>query len=303
MHHHPSSSEVNIVPTAFLALIRRAQLTNRDVELFGSHKGTIARAIDARLDAVKVEPIGSLARGTAVHGLSDLDLLLVLTRKALTWGSNLKASTTVLGEVRDALRDRYRATGIGRDGQAVVANFNDGDHSVDIVPGCYLEQGGRYNYPIYAIPDGCGGWMRTSPGSHNRYISDADARARGQLKYVAQLFKVWRQARAVLVPISGFHVELLLAYEGICEGARSYSAILRDLFVILANRGCAGLRDPVEISGVIPAANSEAKRQQALRTVTDSALHADAALRAERAGEIREALRQWNIVFNGEFPR
>ena len=33
-----------------------------------------------------------------------------------------------------------------------------------------------------------------------------------------------------------------------------------------------------------------------------AAQHADSALNAEREGTIREALRQWDLVFNGQFP-
>lgn len=290
------------VAEGFATLIARCQLTQRDLDLFGGHRNTVTTAVKTRLDTVKVDVIGSFARATAIHNASDVDLLLVLSRSALTWGGSLKSSGRALGEVRDALRERYPGTAIGRDGQAVVVSFNDGGHPVDVVPACYVEQGGRLNYPLYAIPDGRNGWMETSPGAHNRFIGDADARSGGKVKYVSQAFKVWRDARSGGVPISAFHVELVLASEGIADGARTYSSIFRDLLVVLARRECAALRDPIGVSGLIAASATEPKRQQAARTVLDSARHADAAITAERQGDTREAVRQWGIVFNGRFP-
>ncbi|HVW25693.1 MAG TPA: hypothetical protein VHC69_10000 [Polyangiaceae bacterium] len=94
----------------------------------------------------------------------------------------------------------------------------------------------------------------------------------------------------------------LTSRDVVCEGARSYAEIFRDLLVILSNRKCAPLNDPVGISGRIAAAATDAKRVQAARTVDEAARHADAALQAESAGNYREALRQWNIAFNNGFP-
>jgi predicted nucleotidyltransferase len=297
-----SSSSAPAVAARFTKLIQRTQLTSRDVALFESHRATIKRVVEERLDCVKVELMGSFQRGTAIHGASDVDLLVVLKTRSLTWGTNLKSSSTVLTEVRDALRERYPNTAVGKDGQAVVAQFSDGAHPVDVVPGGYGEQGGPYNHPLFLIPDGSGDWIMTSPSSHNRYIAEGDHRAGGKLKYAAQLFKFWRTSRRIVVPISGFHTELLMAAQGTCDGARSYSLILRDLLVSLANRDCAALRDPLSISGLIGACSTEAKRQSAVRTVAEAATHADAALHSEFRGDTREAVRQWNIVFNGEFP-
>jgi predicted nucleotidyltransferase len=293
----------NMIAAAFAAIIDRSYLTPRDHELFESHRTSVTRALETRLETIKVEVIGSFARGTAVHGSSDIDLLTVLQKQSVTWGGQLMSSTTVLREVRGALLERYAFTEVGRDGQAVVVAFNDGQHPVDVVPACYSHQGGRYNHPIFLIPDGTGGWMHTSPTSHSRFIRDGDTDAGGQLKYTAQIFKYWRDTRTSPVPLSAFHVELLLAEERLCVGARSYSAIMRDVLALLSNRRGSALHDPVNVSALIPLSGTASKRDQALGTIDAAARHADAALIAERRGDLSEAARQWDIVFNGNFPR
>src|SRR5262249_2483936 len=116
-------------------------------------------------------------------------------------------------------------------------------------------------------------------------------------------FKFWRSTRAVPVPISGFHAELLLASRSICAGVRTYSEKFCDLLRELLRRECSALNDPVGISGRISACPTDAKREQAVRTVAEAAFHADQALAAEAAENFQEAWRQWNSVFNGNFPR
>jgi hypothetical protein len=272
------------ITTAFSKVIDRAALTERDHRLFDTHYRSVSNALASRLPTVKAELIGSVARGSAIHQSSDADALLVVEKRWATRAGGLKSSTTVLAEIRSALVDRYPYTEVGKDGQAVVVDFQD-EHPVDVVPAVYERNDGLYNYPVYLIPDGSGEWMETSPGSHNRYISDMDRRAGGKLKYCAQIFKFWRNTRSVPVPISGFHVELLLGAEALCEGARPYALMFHDLLVELSNRGCSALQDPVAISGLISAAPSTSKRANALRTVTEAARHAaDASAALQRTG-------------------
>ncbi|MCA9617396.1 MAG: nucleotidyltransferase [Myxococcales bacterium] len=299
---HALRSIANPISTSFATLLRRASLTQRDTSLFESHRSSVTRAIETHLDTSKVELMGSFRRGSAIHGSSDIDLLAVLRVGSLRWGGSLKSSATVLAEVRRALLSRYPNSVVGRDGQAVVVSFNDGQHPVDVVPACYAEQGGPYNHPLYFIPDGTGGWMVTSPSSHNRFLAEADSRAGGQLKFTSQLLKYWRGTRATAVPMSAFHLELLIAQERLCEGARSYADVVRDALVVLSNRDGAALHDPVGISGLIPLASTESKCNQAMQSIDAAARHADAALLAERSGDFLEANRQWGIVFNGHFP-
>jgi hypothetical protein len=293
----------NPIAQAFQRLISRIEPTARDVSLFDAHADSVKRALETHVGANRVDVMGSARRGSAIHGRSDVDLLAVLPIAAVRWGDALKSSDTVLKQIRDVLAYRYHSTAMGRDGQAIVVQFGDGTHPVDVVPAVWSHHAGPYNYPIHVIPDGAGDWMPTSPDTHNRFIAEADARAGGKQRYVARIFKYWRDTRMPRVPVSGFHVEMLLASNDFCAGARSYAAIFRDLLVEISNRKCAALNDPCGISGRIQACNTDAKRQQALRTTYAAAEHADSAVDAERAGDIREALRQWDLVFNGQFPR
>lgn len=52
----------------------------------------------------------------------------------------------------------------------------------------------------------------------------------------------------------------------------------------------------------IPAVRTESQRERALASVSNSRNHADSARTAEANGDLQEARRQWDIVFNDKFP-
>jgi hypothetical protein len=292
------------ISSRFQKILQRTALTNGDIVAFTRHKQTVVEALVARGILVNnVHQMGSFERGSAIRTLSDIDLLVVVKRKEVAWGNDQKSSGTVLGNFRSSLIERFQNTAIGRDGQAVVIDFGDGSHPVDVVPAFYERHGGPYNHPIFAIPDGSNGWMETSPTSHNKYIQAADQRAANHLIPLAQIFKYWCATRAGGVPISGFHVEMLLAATDLAAGVRAFSQKFYGLLAELAARECAGLNDPLQISGRIAACSTEPKRRQALATVLEAAAHAKAAIQAEQREDTQEAWRQWNIVFNDQFPR
>ncbi len=293
------------VAAAFQTLLNRIQLSSSDAARFASHRSSVRAALIGAdgFDLNRLETIGSFARQTAVRRTSDADLIAVLRRASVTTGGALQTSHTVLSKLRSVLCTRFWQTAIVRDAQAVVLDFGDGSHPVDVVPAVWEDQSGFRNHPVFLIPDGAGGWMATSPTSHNRFLAEADARAGGKLTYTAQLVKFWCATRATPVPLSGFHIELLLAGERLCEGARSYSSMLCELFALLANRQCAALNDPISISGRIAAARTDAKRASAIASVEAAADHAERAVAAERRGQEVEAMRQWDLVFNGCFTR
>lgn len=287
---------------AFNSLLANIEPTERDIEIYENHQSSVARRLETAFSANRVELIGSYSRRSSIRHTSDIDLLLVMSRDEVRWGEGWKSSTTVLSHVRDELLRRYPNTNVVRDVHAVVVRFADNQHPVDVVPGFYWQHGGAKNYPVFAIPDGKGGWMLTSPQAHNKYIKEADERSGGKLKRVAKLIKFWRRCRQPHIPLSSFHVELLLAHEEICAGAKSYALCLNNAFASLSNRNCQPLADPIGIAGEIPAAYTEDKRQRAQDAVTSSAKRAFNALEAETKNNVREAARLWKLIFNDNFP-
>ena len=93
-----------------------------------------------------------------------------------------------------------------------------------------------------------------------------------------------------------------LAESHVSSGVKTYARCMFELLDVLTARRCAALQDPLAISGLVGAVRTDAQREMAFRSISASREHALKALHAEQLGRTSEALAQWNIVFNGNFP-
>jgi predicted nucleotidyltransferase len=265
---------------SFQLLNSRIQPTENEVQAARQHYATIRTRLETEFEVSKCVAVGSFARGTSIHDFSDIDLLAVFRKTVFTWGDDLISSDTALEKVRVALAERYPNSDVYKDGIAIAVSFSDGQH-VDVVPGVF-DSMYRDKWPVYLIPDNAGGWMQTI--------------------YVAQLIKFWRECREPRIPLSSFHIEMVLAYEEVCKVATTYADCMLEILRNLARRECRAMRDPYGIAGNIPAVKSESQRERSLASIINSRDHAASAVYADSQGDIQEARRQWDIVFNTKFP-
>jgi hypothetical protein len=286
---------------SFKKLLERIEPRQGELDRAGGHAGTVKTRLESSFDLKDFKIVGSHSRDTAIRTHSDADYFAVFSRDEFRWGDSYKSSNTVIDNIRQDLAARFWQTEVYKDGPAVVLGFGQGDYKVDVVPAIFweIDQNKR---PIYYMPNGIGGWMKTSPDSHNRFIKEANDRSRGQLRYTVQLVKFWRECRTPRTPISSFHLDLLLAAERICEGAKTYSQCLTETFQLLTRRECRAYLDPLGISGYVEGVKMGAQREAAYRSVAYAYEHAAKAQDAELRGNTSEAMRQWDIVFNGNFP-
>ena len=289
------------IATCFGKLVNRLQPSENEKALVQQHLYTIKNRLTATFNIRRFLTGGSFSRGTFIRGGSDVDLFAVISKKDVTWGDGLVSSETALNNIRAELLERYPTTPVERDVQAVVVPFSQGAN-VDVVPAVF-DQMLNGKLPLYLIPDGDGDWMPTCLELHANYIRQADTRSGGKLKRVAQLLKYWRECRSPRVPLSSFHIEMILASEDICIGVKSYAACVTETLQLLAQRECRALQDPVGVAGYISAVRTEAQRDSALTSVRYSRDHAKDACWHDYSGKTEEAWRQWDIVFNYTFPK
>lgn len=290
------------VADAFKTLLDRIQPLASEIQKAAGYAHTIKRRLEETLALKKFETVGSHSRETAVRKHSDVDYFAILSRDEARWGTGWVSTDTLLKRVRDQLSQRYPQTVVRRDQQAVTVRFLGGEYGVDVVPAIYSGPS-QDGWPIYAIPNGGGGWLNTSPPLHGRYIKEADKRSVSKLTRTTQFVKWWRVCRTPQVPMMSFHLEILLAAKEICVGPKSYARCLAETFHLLHERECRPFRDPMKLSGDIPAVTTEFQRKVAMTSVDHALDHASRAIYAEEHGNQAEAWRQWNIVFNDQFPR
>ena len=288
------------ISESFTTLIGRIQPLESEMDSARQHLAAIKTRLETNFDLVDCRKSGSFARGTSISGISDTDLFAVFRKRNFTRAGSLINSNTALANVRQALLQRYPNTFIGKDVMAVVVSFADG-RNVDVVPALF-DSMFKEKWPVYLMPDGSGGWMQTCPSLYDAYVAQANGQSGGKLIYVTQLMKFWRECRNPRIPISSFHIEMVLASEEVCKGVKSYSVCMLELLRSLARRECRAIRDPYGIAGNIPAVKTANQRERAFSAVLNSRNHAESAIAAESRRDIQEARRQWDLVFNGDFP-
>lgn len=289
------------VNRSFKALLEKIEPLPSEIAQAQSHAAVVKTHLAVAFDLRKFSLIGSYARGTAICAYGDADYFAVLPTDDCRDGDEFINSKTLVGRVADHLRGRFEQSEVTIGGRAVAVPFDNGGRAVDVVPGFFsgYDQARR---PLYQIPDGSGGWRPTSPESHNRFIQEANEECRFRLQHTAKLIKYWRECRTPRVALSSFHMELLLAGERTCTRTKNYTQCLADAFQLLAQRQCRACKDPLGISGDVPAVGTEDERLAALDAVEYARDHAKSAVDAENHLVPGEASRQWDMVFNGEFP-
>ena len=290
------------VGDAFAALLDRIEPLDSELADIRTKMSTINRRLVDSFGIKKIFLAGSHKRGTAIRRHSDVDFFVLFPVAESQWGGHRISSETFIEKIRKDLTGRYPNTQISRDEQAVVVKFGSGANSVDVVPAVF-HGFSEQKRPMYLIPKGVGEWKVTSPDSHDTYIESANEASGRKLRYVSKLLKYWRHCREADIKLSSFHIELYLADSGICSGVSSYSYCVAKALWDLKERNCRAMQDPLRISGLVPAARTAAYQEKVSRSIAASANHAAYAYSAENKGDHVEARRQWDIVFNGSFPK
>lgn len=156
--------------------------------------GEIAKKLNKNyydLDSDKISHmyiVGSVGRGTAIKGVSDLDILFDLPVEVFKRfdAYKEKKQSSLLQEVKNVLKARYPNTDISGDGQVVVIKFNK--YTVELVPG-FKQSDDRFKYPD---TNNGGSWKYTDPlpeiSESKKTAEDTD----NNFKYIANMLRAWK---------------------------------------------------------------------------------------------------------------
>lgn len=247
-----------------------------------AHKDAIEAKLDSSIGIYRMFEIGSLRHGTGVWQYSDADYLVSLK------GDKPGSSTTTLDKVKTALQTRFPSTTITIRRPAVVCNFSDG--VVEVVPG-YIGDG----YSI-ADPANIGGWMKSHPEDHNKYVNEVNKKFGGAAKKLARQLKIWKYRRNV--PVSSCYLEMRAAKY--MDGELSYVPVL-DLCRMLRHLqtiGLASMNDPTGLSSRFNACSSTAYKADASSKLDTAVARAEKAKDHWVAGNHDKAIEQLKLLFD-----
>ncbi len=238
---------------------------------------------------------GSLLSGTHIRGQVSVDYFASIDDEKLPADSD-----SFLAEVGHALDECFPDRRLTVKAPAIVVPTDpDGDGMIRIVPAKLAGQT-HSGYRLYAVADGLGGWMTSSPDAHGTYIEAADFDLGGKLRPLIRLLKAWKYFRQV--PVSSFYIELQCVAYAAGEKMLVYTVDLRNVLEVLWKDQFADVRDPKGVSGHVPARLTYAGKKVAIARLRTALYHTSRAQEAEAEGRIEEAFVYWNRVFNGHFP-
>lgn len=133
--------------------------------------------------------VGSYGRGTAIEGISDVDMLMILPYSVQQQYDNYygNGQSALLQAVRSSLLGTYPNTNIKGDGQIVQVNFSDGT-TFEILP-CFDNYDGSYDFPD-SNNGGC--WKKTYPKAEIEAFKKMNAECNNNLYSLCRMARAWK---------------------------------------------------------------------------------------------------------------
>ena len=273
-----------------------AKLTPSDVESEKAmkHRTSIEACLKNSFTLKRFFRTGSFGNGTSIYNYSDVDYFACVATTDLKLNSSAS-----LRQFREVLENRFPYTGVHVSSPAVRVPFGTGPNEVhEITPADFVQE--RYGSKIYDIPDGQGGWMKSSPDAQNYYVHKINEKLGWKVKPVVRFIKAWKYFKQV--PISSFYLELRVAKYAEGEDTIVYDIDVKNVFALLANNQLAAMQDPAGISGYIQPCSSDANLKDALSKLETARARAEKAREAERDGNTKDAFYWWDLLYDNRFP-
>ncbi len=239
---------------------------------------------------VQTHLMGSAAKNTALRPLDDIDVLAEFNGiKGKAWLRYQYDSRRFLYRVRDAYNG-LEARPVGARGQAVRVFFLQGGY-VDVAPVF------RWSDDFFVLPDGSGGWLRTSPPTDQRWFAKRNAELGYQLPAVVRLLKQWNIMHSKR--LRSYHLETVVGTYFTAFGTNHRQAL--ELFFRVAGNYLT-IADPGQCGGDLSTYLGWGQRQDVQASFARANAICVRALGAEAQGRHTEAKRQWSMIFGRELP-
>ncbi|MFB4309636.1 hypothetical protein [Actinomadura sp. GTD37] len=269
--------------------------TTAQKDALSTHRNTVKAKLNSALAVTNFFGTGSSSNGTDVRSRSDVDFFAGIPSQ-----NQRDSSDRMLVVVKEVLQQRFSSTNIFVRSPAVVCAFGtDASEKLEVVPAYYTGQSSD-GFNIYKIPNGSGGWMRSSPKVHNSYVTEVNDDLSKKVKPLIRLMKAIKYYNNI--PISSFYLELRVTKWISEDTSVHYAYDVHAMLKNLVDCELAQMVDPKGISGYVAAASTETYRQDALSKLTTARNRSAWARHYEGEDKIEKAFEYWDKVFNGGFP-
>ncbi|MDN8617143.1 SMODS domain-containing nucleotidyltransferase [Variovorax ginsengisoli] len=149
---------------------------------------------DLESDSSHRRQVGSYGRGTAIHGISDLDMVFELPWETYERYRRYENNgpSQLLQAVRQSLRKRYSSTDIKGDGQVVVITFKN--YVVEVLPAFRDVEADGYRFPD---SNNGGSWKICKPVKEMEAVDARSVKTNRNYKHVCKMLRAWKNAHGV----------------------------------------------------------------------------------------------------------
>lgn len=285
------------VSKTFSTFLDNLKVQNRD-EISNRYKN-ITKILnkhywDSESDTLHSLQIGSYGRGTAINGISDLDMVFILPWEVYHRFNKYESNgqSALLQEVKSVIVKTYSSTDVGGDGQVVAVKFSN--HTVEVLPAFENEDG---SFKHADSNDG-GSWKTTNPRAEIKEINRLDNNCSNNLKPLCKMVRAWKNK--VGVGIGGLLIDTLCynffksnnEYKD--KGLAYYDRMVRDFFKYMSEqkKDQSYWYAPGSNQKVDKKDNFVAKAKKAYKNC----------LKAIENEEKKKAYKLWKDVFGKQFP-
>lgn len=138
--------------------------------------------------------VGSYGRYTGIKGISDLDMLYIMTNFKWDDYNNKGGQSKLLQDTKTAISNTYSASDIKVDRCVVTVNFSDGTH-IDVQPVFEIED------QDYKYPDtyGDGSWKVTKPRKEMDAMKEFQDSKNKNLRRLCKMARSWKNKHGVVI--------------------------------------------------------------------------------------------------------
>lgn len=151
--------------------------------------------------------VGSYGRNTAIHGISDLDIIFQLPFSTYKQYDNYygNGQSALLQQIKQSIEKTYPVTNTKADGQVIQVPFNDGI-IFEVVP-AFINKDDSYTFPD---ANNGGSWKATNPRAEINAIKTRNGNCNNNLIRLCRMLRSWKSMWNV--PIGGLLIDTL-AYQ------------------------------------------------------------------------------------------
>lgn len=178
--------------------------------------------------------VGSYGRHTAIHGVSDLDMIYILPANLRLSYTSESGPRRILNRVRDDLKARYPYTEIRVDQCVVRVQFASNKFKFEVQP-AFENADGSFDYPDTKS----GSWKVTKPRQEITATKDCNDRTSKNMRHLARMARAWKDTNGVVM--GGLLIDTLVhqffstttKYDD--KGSLWFDHMVRDFFKFLAD--------------------------------------------------------------------